>query len=461
MKSRVFYFILPLLSFTFLASCDALSSKEEPDPMDCMDGFSLNTETDVKYPCLNVHLRAFVSLIEMDEEDQDANDIWGWTDPQTKKEYTLLGLTDGTAIFDISDAKNPIYVGKMPEPEKIVPRDIFAESNSPINLKSAIRFEYHDDNDTSGKGAAAWRDIKTYQNTMYVVSDESGRGMQVYDLEKLRSIPESAMPAILEHDFHYDLFGNAHNIAINEESGFAYVIGSFRGGTCASNGGLHIIDIRNRLTPEYAGCHVESSAGGYIRSGYIHDTQCVIYKGPDADYQGREICVSSAEKRILISDVTDKANPRTVNVYLYPGNQYYHQGWLSEDQRHFFFNDELDELRGNGGTGHYTRTLVMDLSDLDNPVFKGYYQHQTDAIDHNLYVWGTRLYQTNYLAGLRILDVKDPNPNAIKEIGYFDTTPDKTTREFEGTWSVYPWFSGNKVVVSDIHQGLFVVETDL
>lgn len=458
MNTRIHLLLFSLFGLLFISSCDALSGKEEPDPMDCKDGLSLDTVTGVQYPCLSVHLRAFVSLVEIGEEDQDANDIWGWTDPQTGKEYALLGLTDGTAIFDISKPKTPIYVGKLPEPDKITPRDITASTQSP---SSSIRYAYHDDQDSSGKGAAAWRDIKTYKNTMYVVSDESGRGMQVYDLEKLRAIPESAMPATLEHDFHYDLFGNAHNIAINEESGFAYVIGSYRGGTCASNGGLHIIDIRNRLTPEYAGCHVETQAGGYIRFGYIHDTQCVIYKGPDADYTGREICVSSAEKRVLISDVTDKANPQTVHVYLYPGNQYSHQGWFSEDQRYFFFNDELDELRGNGGAGHNTRTLVMDLNDLDNPVFMGYYQHQTDAIDHNLYVWGNHLYQTNYLAGLRILDVSNPNPSAIKQIGFFDTTPEKTTREFEGTWSVYPWFTDGKVVVSDIHQGLFVLETDL
>ena len=46
----------------------------------------------------------------------------------------------------------------------------------------------------------------------------------------------------------------------------------------------------------------------------------------------------------------------------YPNVFYTHQGWLTEDQK-FFIWDELDEL--NGGK---TRTLVFDLNDLDNPL---------------------------------------------------------------------------------------------
>ena len=42
------------------------------------------------------------------------NDIWGWTDPTTQKEYALVGLSNGTSFVDISDAENPIYLGRLP-----------------------------------------------------------------------------------------------------------------------------------------------------------------------------------------------------------------------------------------------------------------------------------------------------------------------------------------------------------
>jgi hypothetical protein len=219
---------------------------------------------------------------------------------------------------------------------------------------------------------------------------------------------------------------------------------------------LHMIDIRDRLNPVYAGCHVEHEAGGYIAPGYIHDTQCVIYDGPDARYQGREICVSSAELRVLVSDVTDKENPQTVSVFEYSGNRYAHQGWFSEDKRVFFLNDELDEIRN----GHNTRTYILDMTNLEELRVDSYYQHNTHSIDHNNYVVGNRLYQANYLAGLRVLDITVPTGSSITEVGYFDTTPSITEIEFDGLWSVYPWFEGGKIVVSDISQGLFVLEMD-
>ncbi len=39
------------------------------------------------------------------------NDIWGWTDPQTGKEYALVGMSNGTSFVDISNPENPIFIG--------------------------------------------------------------------------------------------------------------------------------------------------------------------------------------------------------------------------------------------------------------------------------------------------------------------------------------------------------------
>ena len=76
-------------------------------------------------------------------------------------------------------------------------------------------------------------------------------------------------------------FGRAHNIAINEASGFAYVIGARTGTTFNYSGGPIFIDINNPTQP------VE--VGGYADSSYTHDAHIVTYAGPDTDYQGREI----------------------------------------------------------------------------------------------------------------------------------------------------------------------------
>ena len=86
---------------------------------------------------------------------------------------------------------------------------------------------------------------------------------------------------------HYDRMASAHNIVINEETGTAYTVGNGMGGeTCG--GGLHMIDIRNPTNPTFAGCCADPTTGRQ-GTGYSHDAQCVIYRGPDEDHQEKEI----------------------------------------------------------------------------------------------------------------------------------------------------------------------------
>jgi choice-of-anchor B domain-containing protein len=80
----------------------------------------------------------------------------------------------------------------------------------------------------------------------------------------------------------------------------------------------------------------------------------------------------------------------------------------------------------------------------------------TAATDHNLYIRGRYMYQSNYSAGLRILDVND-SKNA-QEVAYFDTYPNGNAKGFVGTWTNFPYFLNDGVVaVTSIAEGLFLV----
>ena len=82
--------------------------------------------------------------------------------------------------------------------------------------------------------------------------------MQVFDLTRLRDY--SGTMLTFEEDAHYDRISSVHNIVINEESGFAYAVGSGDGGdTCG--GGLHMIDIRDPKSPSFAGCFADPNTG--------------------------------------------------------------------------------------------------------------------------------------------------------------------------------------------------------
>jgi len=374
------------------------------------------------FPCEDVNMLSFLPVADIGGgRGVQTNDVWGWTDPETGHEYALVGMTDGTSFVDVTDAMNPVFVGKLDR--------------------------------TEGIAGSTWRDIKVYQNHAYIVSEATGHGVQVFDLTGLRDVAPSAMPATFEETAHYDGISAAHNIVINEASGYAYSVGSNGGGeTCG--GGLHMIDIRNPEQPTFAGCFADSNTGN-AGTGYSHDAQCVMYSGPDADYRGREICIGSNETAISIADVTDKDNPIAVSTATYPTVGYAHQGWLTEDQRYFYLDDEGDESNPEFGLTA-TRTLIWDVSDLEDPILVKEHMGETFTIDHNLYIKGNLMYQSNYVSGLRILDISDPE-NPV-EVGYFDTVPDNESVVFDGSWSNYPFFDSGTIVVTSGNEGVFFLQ---
>jgi choice-of-anchor B domain-containing protein len=276
--------------------------------------------------------------------------------------------------------------------------------------------------------------------------------MQIFNLARLRTLaPVNGQPVLIRQDATYTEIASAHNIVINEDSGFAYAVGSSGGGTTCA-GGLHAIDIREPMNARFAGCffHTGTGRGG---GGYTHDAQCVNYHGPDQRYLGKEICIGANETAISIADVTDKANAVAISQASYPNVAYAHQGWFTDDHRYWFLNDEIDENQGM----EKTRTLVWDLADMQNPRLAKEHMGVETSSDHNLYVKGNLMYQANYKSGLRVLDIS--NPESPVEVGYLNTAPFLgTTPGYQGAWSVYPFFQSGAIVVSSIEQGLFIVK---
>ncbi|MDE2678109.1 MAG: choice-of-anchor B family protein [Gemmatimonadota bacterium] len=365
------------------------------------------------YECDNVNIISFLPIKDLaGGRGARVNDLWGWTDPETGREIAIVGRSDGTAFVDLTDPHNPILLGNLPK--------------------------------TPGSRSAIWRDMKVFADHAYIVADGAGEhGVQVFDLRRLRDV--SGEPVTFEPDFHYDGIASAHNIVINPETPFAYVVGASGGGeTCG--GGLHMLDLSEPASPVFAGCFADTNTGRR-GTGYSHDAQCVVYHGPDEEYRGREICLGSNENALSIADVTDKDNPVAISFETYPDAVYAHQGWLTDDHRFFYMNDEGDEPQGRV---EGTRTLIWDLEDLDEPILAAQYIAETPDTDHNLYILGNLMYQSNYGAGLRILDITEPT-NPV-EIAFFDNSP------YGGaSWSNYPYFKSGVVVMTSTGDGLFIV----
>lgn len=348
----------------------------------------------------------------MGSQEREGNDIWGmllfhqhslqarhtnlhpgWTSDDDG-EFALVGQTDGTAFVEVLDG-SLAYLGRL----------------------------------TTQTQTSTWRDIKVIGHHVYIGSEASGHGIQIFDLQKLLDIdPSSPVEFSVDSDLagHFDGVGNSHNIVANADSNILYVVGAQE-----YPGSLVMVDVSDRTAPEQVGCDGSD--------GYVHDAQCVMYDGVDDAYQGSEIRFGYNEDTFTIYDVSDKANPVVLSTTPYDGFAYTHQGWVVDSEfRYVLLDDELDEMYGDDAK---TKTYVFDISSLENPVWTGTFTAAHASGDHNQYVDGLS-YQANYGSGLRILDVaaisEGPTGGNIKELGHFDYFPDDDSNpkaEFVGAWS--------------------------
>ncbi|MEM7308451.1 MAG: choice-of-anchor B family protein [Planctomycetota bacterium] len=327
---------------------------------------------------------------------QSGNDCWGYTSG-SGREYALFGSSDGLHVVEVTNPGDPSIIGFVDGPNSL------------------------------------WRDVKVYGTRAYVVS-EGGSGIQIVNLANV-----DAGQIVLENTVTTGGVNSSHNVALDTDSGFLYRCGG-------GSNGLRMYSLANPASPSFAGSWSDR---------YVHDAQIKTFtSGP---YAGRQIafCCSGfngggTDTGISIVDVTIKSNPVHRGQISWPGARYSHQAWLSEDGLTLFVNDELDE-----GGPIKTTTYVIDVSDIDNPVYEGSFTNDNPAIGHNLYVEGDLLYEANYRSGLRVFDVSDPL-NAF-ETAWFDTDPAGDGATFNGMWSNYPYFSGELVIGSDLERGLFMM----
>ena len=335
-----------------------------------------------------------------------------------------MGQTDGTAFVEVKSDGSLVYLGRLP----------------------------------TQTVSSSWRDLKVIGDHIYIGSEAKNHGLQVFDMKKLLNLnPSSPKNFSTSSDLTalYQGFGSSHNIVAHAEANMIYAVGTSRDLSC--RGGLWMVDVSNPASPNSPGC---LSAGGYV-----HDAQCVTYRGPDTRYTGRQICFNFNEDSLHVTDVTVKSAPATLSRTTYSGASYTHQGWLvGSDMKFLLLDDELDEMNEAGpAANQHTTTYIVDVSNLTQPIFTGTYQSPVKAIDHNQFVVDGRSYQANYGSGLRVVDVRslsiDPTGGSMKQLGFFDCHPEDDSiggeAEFEGSWGVYPFFKSGYIILNSIERGVY------
>jgi choice-of-anchor B domain-containing protein len=326
-----------------------------------------------------------------------------WPDGE---EYALAPNSGGIAIVRVTDPENPEYLGRV-------------ESQNPLDFRNI------------------WGDPATFGNYAYFTTEIDGSGIVIIDMSGADALTATVdpfadlpLPSVTVAPGGYD---GSHNIVINETTGYAYVAGAHLEAGAANNAcgaeeparfNTLILDLNaNPMDPTVAAC---------ISNAGEHDFHVVNYNGPDIEHAGKEILFvfdgrdregqangNPIGGKTLIWDVSDKNNIVELASFRIPGNVFSHNGATTVEQDFLFVGDEIEELviANWAFSGIFTQpldettkkartgTYVIDIRDLDNPLFFQRFENETVGIDHNFQVVDDKLYIASYTSGTRVLHI--------------------------------------------------------
>lgn len=324
------------------------------------------------------------------------NEVWGLVN--NGEEYAVIGSTFGTHILHVADDGTPTEVTRIPG--------------------------------GSMGGQIIHRDYHHLDNYLYAVADEGFEStLQIIDYSFL---PDSV-------HIVYDsksLLRRSHNIFIDSSTQIMY--GCISAGDIAPATPLRLFDISDPANPQILTSY---SKFGNIQISQVHD----MYIKNDTAY------LHCGPGGFIIADFTDPMNATLVASYnssVFPGG-YNHSGWLAEDGNHYFMANE------NWGAP----IEVLDLSDLPEIKLDTTLSTESafpNSIAHNQIVHEGFLYTSYYYEGLQVWDINDMDN--IRRVVNYPTSMIEPRQSYEGAWGVFPFLPSGKILISDMQEGLFVVQ---
>jgi choice-of-anchor B domain-containing protein len=326
--------------------------------------------------------------------DGSYNDTWGVF--VNNREIAVMGSTIGVHFFDLTDPSN-IY--------ELENAFIEGEATGPAH----IHRDYHD-----------------FGGYLYTVADQGSSTLQVIDIQQL---PDTTT-IVYDSD---ELIRRAHNIFIDSSSARLYACGVTAPGQSFS---LRILSLDDPTQPTVIG----SYPNGNLALPYVHDT----YVRGDTAY------LNCGFDGFYVVDFSDPTNPNLLGTMTdYPQEGYNHSGWLHPDGNYYYMADET----------HGRDLKVVDVSDFsDMSVILTFNADSPDpsTIAHNLIVHDGYLYVSYYYDGLQIFDLSDP-ANPVRS-HFYDTYEEPNDASYRGAWGVYPFLPSKNILVSDMQNGMFIIE---
>jgi choice-of-anchor B domain-containing protein len=343
-------------------------------------------------PARNIDFLANVNDFPQPPGNYGYASCWGYVHGDGR-EYAIIGCTNGTAIYNVTNPLAPDLVGFI---------------NGPQSL---------------------WREMKSYRNWIYVVTEglTAGRGLQIIRMTD----PENPMLV----NTYTATMQSAHSISVDTTRALLYCNGTkyAAGGSSFPPNGMRILSLANPEAPVEVGWW----PGGTLpvsTANYVHDGVPIGNR-----YYASSIYVGT--ERIL--DVTTPAAPTQTTAFSYAGAFFTHNAWPDATGNWLYVTDEQ-----NGQT-----MRVFDISNLADVKLVNGISSNPVAIVHNAHVLGSDLHLANYTEGVRVCDISDPAHPA--EFAWMDTYGG-LSGGYNGVWGVYPYFPSGTIIASDMTTGLYV-----
>ncbi len=325
------------------------------------------------------------------------NGIWGYE--ANGREYALVGSTAGVYFIDITNPQSPVK------------SDFVA----------------------GRRGACIWREIKTYSHYAYLISDDqSPNSFQIVDLQYL---PDSVH---IVADYS-SLFERGHTLYID---GNKLYVGLVRGGQFTQNASMAVFSLNNPEVPTYLRSinddYPTLLPGNQVHDMFVRNDTVYASCGYDGLYIFKYDSIGNHFQ--IINSLTS-----------YPSQGYNHSSALADNSTLIFMDEVPSGLP----------IKVLDVSDLQNLTVTSTFSSNPIVTPHNPFIVGNTCYVAYYLDGLQVYDVSDPY-NATR-VAYFDTHNQEPlggpypSLAYQGAWGAYPFFSSGNIAVSDMQNGLFVL----
>lgn len=321
---------------------------------------------------------------------------WGWAQTNKSREYAIVGTSSQTYFIDVTNPANPVI----------------ADS---VKAKHA---------------GCTWREMKTYQNYCYIVSDDSPPNtFQIVDMQYL---PDSVH--VIHNGTTY--FERSHTIFIDNDKMYCGSV------TDAAGAGYSTMRVYSLATP---------TAPVLIRKLEQDINNTIIDVVHDMYVRNDTVYASCGYKGFHILKLTASNTFSLMQSYTnYAYSGYNHSSWQTDDRKTMVFADEV---------GAHLPAKVIDVSNFNNITLVDTIRSSYTATAHNPYIVGNRwCWLSSYQDGLYLYDISNPANTTI--YGYFDTQPQTGTTNYSGNWGAYPYLPSKIIIACDMQNGIFILEGD-